>query len=80
MASVLEVYGLQLWVAGKAISATSQATVFALPEIPEALSPLLTVVPMQIFAYQMATHKGLNPDTFRRDDERFSTALSLVKL
>jgi glutamine---fructose-6-phosphate transaminase (isomerizing) len=80
VASVLAAFGLQLWIVGQPVPAASQATVFALPDMPEALSPLLTVVPMQTFAYQMATHKGLNPDTFRRDDEKFSSALSLVKL
>jgi glucosamine--fructose-6-phosphate aminotransferase (isomerizing) len=80
VASVLAEFGLQLWIVGKPISAAPQATVLDLPEMPEALSPLLAVVPMQSFAYQIATHKGLDPDTFRRDDERFSAALSLVKL
>jgi glucosamine--fructose-6-phosphate aminotransferase (isomerizing) len=78
--AVLGAIGLQLWIAGKPVSATPQATVFELPDVPEALSPLLAVVPMQIFAYQMATHKGLNPDTFRRDDEVFRSALDLIKL
>jgi glucosamine--fructose-6-phosphate aminotransferase (isomerizing) len=78
--AVLGAFGLKLWIVGQPIAATPEATVFSLPNIPEALSPLLNVVPMQIFAYQMAVHKGLNPDTFRRDDEAFKDALSLIKL
>jgi glutamine---fructose-6-phosphate transaminase (isomerizing) len=78
--AVLGAIGLRLWIAGKPVQATPQATVFDLPDVPEALSPLLAIVPMQIFAYQMAIHKGLNPDTFRRDDEVFKNALDLVKL
>ncbi|MFL5758271.1 MAG: SIS domain-containing protein [Thermomicrobiales bacterium] len=78
--AVLDAIGLKLWIVGNPVSATPQAAAFALSDLPEALSPLLAVVPMQIFAYQMATHKGLNPDTFRRDDEVFKNALDLIKL
>jgi glucosamine--fructose-6-phosphate aminotransferase (isomerizing) len=48
--------------------------------LPEVLSPLLAVVPMQVLAYQMAALKGLNPDTFRRDDPRYAAAFGLLKL
>ena len=58
----------------------SKATVFALPDFPEILSPLLAVVPMQMLAYEMAVLKNLNPDTFRRDDEVFKNALSVLTL
>jgi glucosamine--fructose-6-phosphate aminotransferase (isomerizing) len=78
--AVLGAIGLRLWIVGRPVAATPEATVFSLPDLPEALSPLLAVVPMQIFAYQMAVHKGLNPDTFRRDDEVFNQALNLIKL
>jgi len=33
--------------------------------IPEILSPIPFVVPLQLFAYYMALEKGLNPDTPR---------------
>jgi glucosamine 6-phosphate synthetase-like amidotransferase/phosphosugar isomerase protein len=48
--------------------------------VPELLSPLLAVVPVQILAYQMAVVRGINPDLFRRDDARYAAALSLLKL
>jgi hypothetical protein len=32
---------------------------------------------MQILAYQMAALKGVNPDTFRRDDPTYAAALRL---
>jgi glucosamine 6-phosphate synthetase-like amidotransferase/phosphosugar isomerase protein len=54
--------------------------VFNLPELPEMLSPLLAVVPMQILAYQMAALKGTHPDTFRRDDPVYRDAFGLLKL
>ena len=44
------------------------------------MSPLLTVVPVQLLAYQMAVVRGINPDLFRRDDPRYAAALGLVKL
>ena len=44
------------------------------------ISPLLTVVPVQLLAYHMAVVKGINPDLFRRDEERYATALKLLTL
>ena len=51
-----------------------------LADLPETLTPLLTVVPLQMLAYQMAVLKGLNPDTFRRDDPVYKGAFGLLKL
>ncbi len=33
--------------------------------IPEVLSPITFIIPLQLFAYYMAVEKGLNPDTPR---------------
>lgn len=71
--------GGKLWIVGEAIDLQA-ATTFALPTLPEALAPLLTVVPMQMLARQMAALKGLNPDAFRCDDERYKNAFGLLKL
>jgi glucosamine 6-phosphate synthetase-like amidotransferase/phosphosugar isomerase protein len=35
---------------------------------------------MQILAYQMAVEKGLNPDTFRRDNPVYKDAFGLLTL
>ncbi len=35
---------------------------FAIPEVSEWVSPLLTVVPLQLFSYHIAAHKGLDVD------------------
>jgi glucosamine--fructose-6-phosphate aminotransferase (isomerizing) len=80
IAHVLEAIGARLWLVGQAIDGLAQATLFALPEVPELISPLLAVVPMQILAYQMAVVRGINPDRFRRDDPRYAAALGLIKL
>ncbi len=76
IAQVLSRIGLDLWLVGQGVETIPDATVFALPEFPEILSPLLATVPMQMLAYEMAAAKGINPDTFRRDDELFKNALS----
>jgi glucosamine--fructose-6-phosphate aminotransferase (isomerizing) len=55
-------------------------TVFPLPSVPELLSPLLAVVPIQAFAYHLAVARQANPDLFRRDDPRYAAALSLITL
>lgn len=80
IAAVLAAIGLDLWLVGQPVPATPAATVFPLAETPELLSPLLAVVPMQILAYQMAVEKGLNPDTFRRDNPIYKDAIGLLKL
>jgi glucosamine--fructose-6-phosphate aminotransferase (isomerizing) len=80
IAAVLAAIGAELWLVGDAVPAVPKATVFSLPELLEPLSPLLAVVPMQILAYQMAVAKGLNPDTFRRDNPTYATAFGLLKL
>jgi glucosamine--fructose-6-phosphate aminotransferase (isomerizing) len=80
VAAVLDAIGAHLWLVGQPVAATPRATVFTLPEMPELISPLLAVVPMQILAYQMAVEKGLNPDTFRRDNPVYKDAFGLLKL
>ena len=35
---------------------------FSIPKVSEWVSPLLTVVPLQLFSYQIAAHKGLDVD------------------
>ncbi len=80
VAAVLDAMGARLWLVGDGIPTLPEAIVFALPELPELLSPLAAVVPMQMLAHRMAVLKGLNPDTFRRDDPRYAAAFGLVKL
>ncbi|MBI4589059.1 MAG: SIS domain-containing protein [Candidatus Rokubacteria bacterium] len=38
-----------------------------LPAIPELLTPILAVVPLQLFTYHLALKRGTNPDTMRSD-------------
>lgn len=80
IAAVLQAIGARLWIAGRPVAGVSDAAVFALPDVPEVISPLPAVVPMQVLAFQMAVEKGINPDTFRRDDEIYKDAFGLLKL
>nr|PZN62266.1 MAG: hypothetical protein DIU58_12705 [Sphaerobacter thermophilus] len=80
VAAVLAAVGARLWLVGEGVEAVPDATVFELPAVPEMISPLLTVVPMQMLAYQMAVVKGVNPDTFRRDNPTYAAAFGLMKL
>jgi glucosamine--fructose-6-phosphate aminotransferase (isomerizing) len=45
-----------------------------LPEVPEVLSPLPYIVPLQLFSYFLAVGKGYNPDLLHREDERYRAA------
>jgi len=78
--AVADAMGGKLWIVGAPVPATPAATIFPLPELPEMLSPLLAVVPMQMLAYTMAALRGTHPDTFRRDDPRYKEAFGLLTL
>jgi glucosamine--fructose-6-phosphate aminotransferase (isomerizing) len=78
--AALDAMDAMLWLVGEPVAAAPRATLFALPPVEELISPLLAVVPMQILAYQMAALKGINPDTFRRDNPVYARAFGLLKL
>ena len=46
----------------------------ALPEVPEFLTPIVYLVPLQLFTYWLALERGRNPDVFRLNDPRHQTA------
>ena len=50
------------------------AETIAIPEIDELLSPILTVVPLQLFIYHTAIRRGVNPDTTRSDEPAYDRA------
>ena len=83
VAGVLAAMGARLWVIGQPAPDAPDADAFALPGLagmPEVLTPLLAVVPMQILALQMAILRGTNPDTFRRDDPTYAAAFGRLTL
>jgi glucosamine--fructose-6-phosphate aminotransferase (isomerizing) len=56
------------------------AETIALPEIDELLSPILTIVPLQLFIYHTAVHRGVNPDLARADDPAYGRARAALSL
>lgn len=80
VAAVLHAIGANRWLVGQGAPAVPDATVFVLPELPEVISPLPTVLPMPLLAYRTAVLKGLNPDTFRRDNPVCKDAFGLLRL
>lgn len=52
----------------------------AIPEVDELLSPILTVVPLQLFVYHTAIRRGVNPDTTRSDQPAYGRARTTLSL
>ncbi|MFQ5933411.1 MAG: glutamine--fructose-6-phosphate aminotransferase, partial [Dehalococcoidia bacterium] len=46
----------------------------ALPLVPEFLTPIVYLVPLQLFTYWLALDQGRNPDLFRLDDPQHQAA------
>ena len=53
---------------------------FRTPSAPEVLSPLLTVIPLQLLACFTAELRGTNPDSFREDDPIFAKVSASYRL
>jgi len=80
VATGLAEIGCVVWSIGDADPAISGATHFAMPATYELISPLMNVVPIQIFAYHLAVTRGTHPDRFRREDSIYADAFSLLTL
>ena len=61
------------------ISALAAETI-AIPEVDELLSPILTIVPLQLFIYHTAIRRGVNPDLTRSDQPAYGRARAAVSL
>ena len=51
------------------------AETIELADVPELLSPILAVVPLQLLAYHIALETGTNPDTMRAHEAGYGRAL-----
>lgn len=80
VAGALGDIGCHVWSTGDADPGVPGGVHFALPETHEMISPLLAVVPIQIFAYHLAALRGTHPDRFRREDPIYADAFSLLTL
>jgi len=56
------------------------AETIALPAVNELVSPILAVVPLQLFTYHTALRRGVNPDTMRGDQPAHGRARSAISL
>jgi glucosamine--fructose-6-phosphate aminotransferase (isomerizing) len=61
------------------IAALATETI-AIPPVPELLSPILTVVPLQLLTYHLAVHRRVNPDTMRGDQPAHGRARAGLSL
>jgi glucosamine--fructose-6-phosphate aminotransferase (isomerizing) len=58
--------------------ASLAAETIALPAVPELLSPIVAVVPLQLLAYHLAVVGGANPDTLRVEQPAHGRARAAV--
>lgn len=61
------------------ISSVADLTV-RLPRVPEFLTPIVYLVPLQLFTYWLALDRKRNPDVFRLDDPRHQAARNHYQL
>src|SRR4051812_69660 len=54
------------------------AETIALPEVPELLSPITAIVPLQLLTYHLAVQAGANPDTVRAEQPAHGRARAAV--
>ena len=54
------------------------AETIALPSVPELLSPIAAVVPLQLLTYHLAVQAGANPDTLRAEQPAHGRARAAV--
>jgi len=69
--------GASVWTVGDPLG---ELPAIEVPQTLEVLSPILTTVPFQLLAYQMATLQQLDPDTFRTQEPRFLEAIEAIAL
>ncbi len=60
--------------------ASLAAETIAIPSAPELLSPILTVVPLQLFTYHLAIQRSHNPDTMRAHEPARGQMLRALSL
>ena len=51
-----------------------------IPECQEHINPIISIIPLQLFAYHLAATNGINPDLTREDDMRYRNAYGTLRL
>ena len=69
--------GASVWTIGERID---EVPGFEVPSTDEVLSPILTTVAVQLWAWWMATLQDIDPDTFRRQEPRFAEGVGGLQL
>ena len=59
---------------GDALLSDLSTAHFALPEVPEFWSPLVYVLPLQLFTYYLAVARGAHPDLFQQNNPMQASA------
>jgi glucosamine--fructose-6-phosphate aminotransferase (isomerizing) len=54
------------------------AETIALPAVPELLSPIVAIVPLQLLTYHLAVKAGANPDTMRGEQPAYGRARAVA--
>ena len=62
-----------VWEGDEELASLASAS-FAMKPMPELWSPLACVVPLQLFTYQLALHRGKHPDLFQQDNPKQAAA------
>lgn len=78
LARVAEGLGFERWKIGGQPDGARWHT--PLPDVPDVVAPIPASVPLQWLALETALRRGTNPDSFRRDDERWDRAYATIEL
>ena len=78
LARVADGVGLDRWKIGGQPDGARWHT--ALPDVPDVVAPVPAAIPLQWLALETALRLGTDPDSFRRDDERWDRAYAAISL
>ena len=67
-------------IVGNGSGAPEGARPLDVPSASEPFSALVCLLPLQLFAYELALARGTNPDSFRMQDPRFPRLRERVRL
>jgi glucosamine--fructose-6-phosphate aminotransferase (isomerizing) len=54
--------------------------VIKIPVCQEHINPIISIIPLQLFAYHLAATNGIDPDLTREDDTRYRNAYGILRL
>jgi glucosamine--fructose-6-phosphate aminotransferase (isomerizing) len=76
VAAALGEIGCQVLAVGPEASSVTAQHRIATPLLDEVLAPIVNVVPLQWLAYEASRTRGVDADSFRRDEQRYAAAQS----